>query len=120
MNQKSSKMKKTLNNTTENQAKDQVSDLEVWGEGDKWKLISKASSKREGWMKSTKALEIDGYGSFVQVSTQQGENVAEAITFVPNLQIYEKKVGGVVVDRYLDVDSMVEEFSKVRYDGDKD
>ena len=113
-------MKKTLNNTTENQAKDQVSDLEVWGEGNKWKLISKASSKRETWMKSTKALEVDGYGCFVQVSTQQGDNVAEAITFVPNLQIYEKEVDGVVVDRKLDVDSLVEEFSKVRYNGDED
>lgn len=113
-------MKKTLNNTTENQAKDQVSDLEVWGEGDKWKLISKASSKKEGWMKSTKALEIEGYGCLVQISTQQGDNVAEAITFVPNLQILEKEVDGVVVDRVLDVDSLAEEFSKIRYDGDKE
>lgn len=69
-------------------------------------------------MKSTKALEIGEYGCFIQVSTQQGNNVAEAITFVPNLQISEKKVDGVVVDRELYVDTMLENLSKVRYKGE--
>lgn len=82
-------MNKTLNNTTTNQAKDQVSDLQVWGDGNMFKLLSKASSKAEGWMKSTKAMEIEGVGCVVQVTTQQGDNIAEALTFVPGVKIQE-------------------------------
>lgn len=37
--------KKTVNNTDVKQAKVQVKDLEVFGDGDLFKLISKASSK---------------------------------------------------------------------------
>jgi hypothetical protein len=62
---------KTLDNTTADQASKQVSDLKIWGNGDTFKLICKASSKAEGWMKSTKAMQIDGVGCIVQVSTQQ-------------------------------------------------
>lgn len=78
---------KTLINTTASQAKDNVKDIVFWGYGDTFKLISKASSKNEGWMKSTKAMEIEGVGCVVQVTTQQGDNVAEALTFVPNVKI---------------------------------
>jgi len=82
--------KKTLNNSTAKQAKDQVPDLEVFGEGDLFKLISKASSNAERWMKSTKAMEIEGLGVMVQVSTQQGEHVAESLEFVPGATIKEE------------------------------
>ena len=82
-------MSKTLNNTTANQAKDQVSDIQFWGNGDTFKLISKASSKSEGWMKSTKAMEIPYSGCVVQVTTQQGDNISEAVTFVPGVKIRE-------------------------------
>ena len=82
-------MNKTLNNTTANQAKDQVSDIQFWGNGDTFKLISKASSKSEGWMKSTKAMEIPYSGCVVQVTTQQGDNISEAVTFVPGVKIRE-------------------------------
>ena len=80
---------KTLNNTTANRAKDQVSDIEFWGNGDIWKLISKASSKKEGWMKSTKAMGILNGGVLVQVTTQQGDNIAEALTYIPNSYIQD-------------------------------
>lgn len=80
-------MTKTLVNTDANGAKKNVSDLTFWGDGDTFKLISKASSQKEGWMKSTKAMEIEGVGCVVQVTTQQGDNVAEAITFVPNVKL---------------------------------
>lgn len=94
---------KTLNNTTANQAKDQVSDIQFWGNGDTFKLISKASSKNEGWMKSTKAMEIEGIGCVVQVTTQQGNNVAEALTFVPGVKIEEtlEEISFKVVSRKL-------------------
>ena len=84
-------IKKTLINTTASQAKDNVKDIKFWGEGDTFKLISKASSVAEGWMKSTKAMEIFGIGCVIQVTTQQGDNIAEALTFVPNTRIVELK-----------------------------
>lgn len=80
---------KTLSNMTASQAKDNVKDIIFWGNGDTFKLLSKASSKNEGWMKSSKAMEIEGIGCVVQVTTQQGQNVAEAVTFVPHVKIEE-------------------------------
>ena len=82
---------KSLGNTDSNGAKKNVKDIVFWGNGDTFKLISKASSKEEGWMKSTKAMEIPGVGCVVQVTTQQGDNVAEALTFVPGVVIIETK-----------------------------
>jgi hypothetical protein len=53
-------------------------------------------------MKSTKAMEIKGVGCVVQVTTQQGDNVSEAITFVPLCKIKETKgKDGVVTLREL-------------------
>lgn len=86
-------MAKTLDNTTVAQAKDQVRDLKVFGNGDMFKLLSKASSEKEGWMKSTKAMEIPHVGCVVQVTTQQDDNIAEALTFVPDTQLIKNKDG---------------------------
>ena len=47
---------KTLHNTDANGATKNVKDIVFWGNGDTFKLISKASSELEGWMKSTKAM----------------------------------------------------------------
>ena len=80
-------MEKTLHNSTVSGARKNVKDIVVFGNGDTFKLISKASSKAEGWMKSTKAMEIEGVGCVIQVTTQQGDNVAEALTFVPGVKI---------------------------------
>lgn len=92
---------KTLHNTTASQAKDNVRDIEFWGDGDAWKLLGKAWSKTEGWMKSTKAMEVPG-GVALQVSTQQGDNVAEAVTYVPGVKIEEvKDAEGKVIGRKL-------------------
>ena len=79
--------KKTLHNSDVAGAKVNVKDLVVFGDGDLWRLISKASSKSEGWMKSTKAMEIEEVGCIIQVTTQQGDNIAEALTFVPQVKI---------------------------------
>lgn len=95
-------MEKTLGNTDSNGASKNVKDIVFWGDGDLFKLISKASSKEEGWMKSTKAMEIIGLGCVVQVTTQQGDNVAEALAFVPKARIVEiKDDAGNVVSRNL-------------------
>lgn len=66
-------------------------DIEVVGDPGAWVLIAKASSQAEGWMKSTKAMELDT-GCLVQVSTQQRNHdgsyaIAEALTFVPHLKL---------------------------------
>jgi hypothetical protein len=82
-------MEKSLGNTTASQAKDNVKDIVFWGNGDTFKLISKASSKNEGWMKSTKAMQVGDKGCVVQVTTQQGSDVAEALTYVPGASIFE-------------------------------
>jgi hypothetical protein len=79
-------------NVVDAQAK--VSDIKVVGNGDSFQLLCKASSKEQGWMKSTKAMLIPGVGCVVQSSTQQGDNVAEALVFVPNVYIVEDINGG--------------------------
>ena len=108
---------KTMTNTDAKGASIQVPDIEFWGNGDMFKLLCKASSEKEGWMKSTKAMEIPGVGCVVQVTTQQvsdtgiiktvpavkmedpsydpnetvkGYVVAEAVTFVPGVKILEE------------------------------
>lgn len=92
---------KTLHNSDVSGAKKNVKDIKVFGDGDQFKLLSKASSENEGWMKSTKAMEIHGVGCVVQVTTQQGDNVAEAVCFVPGAKIEETLDGDTVTGRRL-------------------
>ena len=93
--------KKTVSNTTVKKAKDNVKDLEVFGNGDTFQLICKASSKKEGWMKSTKGMPLP-HGVLVQVTTQQGDNVAEALEFVPGVKIAKTVDGtGKITGRHL-------------------
>ena len=85
---------KTLGNTCSNGATKNVKDIVFWGNGDTFKLISKASSEQEGWMKSTKAMQV-GSSVVIQVTTQQRNPdgsyaVAEALTTVDNAVIIEK------------------------------
>ena len=84
---------KTLHNSDVSGAKQNVKDIKVVGNGDLFKLLCKASSQAEGWMKSTKAMEV-GSGCVVQVTTQQKGidgtyAVAEALTFVPGAKIVD-------------------------------
>ena len=94
---------KTYHNTDVSKAKDNIPDIQVFGNGDMWKLLSKASSQKEGWMKSTKAMQIEYLGCLVQVTTQQGNNIAEAITFIPKAKIVEDKKNG---GRRLEMDTI--------------
>lgn len=104
---------KTLGNIDANGATKNVKDIVFWGNGDTFKLISKASSKNEGWMKSTKAMEIPEVGCVVQVTTQQGNNVAEAVTFVPNVRILEiTNADNVVIERKLVSTTIMENYLK--------
>ena len=80
-------MKKDLEISCIKGAKKNISDLKTFGNGDLFKLISKSSSPSQGWLKSTKAMQIDGVGCIIQVTTQQWDNVAEALTFVHGVKI---------------------------------
>ena len=82
---------KTLHNSDVSGARQNVKDIKIVGNGDLFQLLAKASSQAEGWMKSTKAMEVTG-GCVVQVTTQQRNPdgsyaVAEALTFVPGVTI---------------------------------
>ena len=98
--------KKSLHNTCANGATKNVKDIVFWGNGDTFKLISKASSELEGWMKSTKAMQA-GESVVVQVTTQQQNidgtySIAEALTTVTNAIIVEHFTEGVVTSRTIE------------------
>lgn len=84
---------KPVNVVNTEDAKSKVSDIEVFGNADIWKLVCKASSKEQGWMKSTKAMVCAG-GVLVQVSTKEKEGLAEAITFIPGATLEALPQGG--------------------------
>lgn len=98
---------KSLGNTDANGAIKNVKDIVFWGDGDTFKLISKASSVTEGWMKSTKAMQA-GKSVVVQVTTQQRNpdgsySIAEALATVTNAIILENRdLSGTVISRYID------------------
>lgn len=79
--------KKTLRNSCASRASINVPDIVFYGNGDQFRLLSKASSEDEEWMKSTKIMDcVDG--CVVQVTTQQRNfdgsySLAEALTYVP-------------------------------------
>lgn len=89
---------KTLHNSDISGARQNVKDIKVVGNGDMFRLLCKASSENEGWMKSTKACEVPG-GCIVQVTTQQRNidgtyAVAEALSYVPGVKIADDENNG--------------------------
>ncbi len=80
---------KSLQNSDIDGARKNVKDIKVFGNGDAFQLLCKAHSKAESWMKSTKAYQIDGVGCIVQVTTQQHDNVAEAMVYVPGVKVVD-------------------------------
>jgi len=82
---------KSLHNTDVNGAHKNATDIRVFGNGDMFQLLCKASSEEEGWMKSTKAMDTP-MGCVVQVTTQQRNPdgtyaIAEALCFVPGVMV---------------------------------
>lgn len=51
-----------------------------------WVTLHKVSSESEGWFKSTKALDLKT-GVLIQVTTQQGDNVAEALQYCHGVKL---------------------------------
>ncbi len=85
-------VEKTLDVVSVEDLKQKEPLVKVVGNGNLFQLLAKASSESQGWMKSTKAMEIAGLGVVVQVTTQQKNadfsySLAEAITFVPYVKI---------------------------------
>lgn len=84
---------KTQDVTSQADAQKKISDIKVVGNTDTFQLLCKASSESQGWMKSTKAMQVSD-GVVVQTTTQQRNldgsyAVAEALTYVPNVKIVE-------------------------------
>lgn len=82
---------KDLNITEVRGAKANIPDIKVYGDGDTFALLCKASSQDQGWMKSTKVCNVPN-GAIVQVSTQQRNpdgsySVAEALAYVPGVHL---------------------------------
>jgi hypothetical protein len=100
-------VKKTLDVTDPESAKSKILDIVTFGDPNAWLLLAKASSEREGWMKSTKVLPIDGVGCLVQISTQQRNHdgthaLAEALQFLPGVKLIEERdASGNVLGRKL-------------------
>ena len=62
-----------------------IPDVMVAGDPGIWITVCKAWSEHEGWMKSTKVMQVADKGCLMQVSTQQGEHVAEALVWLPGI-----------------------------------
>ena len=77
--------KRTVSNTNPKQAK--ASGVESIGSLGTWKVVQKAWNRKEGWMRSTKALEIPGAGCLIQVTTREGKQIAETACFVPDVKL---------------------------------
>ena len=95
---------KTLHNSDISGARQNVKDIQVVGNGDMFRLLCKASSEAEGWMKSTKAMETSE-GCLVQVTTQQRNpdgsySIAEALAFVPGVCIVDDVNNGRRLETY--------------------
>ena len=75
--------------------KKKVSDAIVVGDPNLWALIGKASSQKQGWMKTTKALKVDD-GCIVQTETQQRNQdgswaLSQGLVYVPDISIDDLK-----------------------------
>ena len=70
-------------------AKAKTSDIKVTGNPDVWELVCKASSKEQGWAKSTKEMKVPG-GRVIQTTTEHRNRdgivtaCSDACVFVPN------------------------------------
>ena len=78
--------------TNPEEAKAAVSDIIVVGDPNAWKVISKASSESQQWMKSTKGM-VTETGVLVQVTTKEKGQIAEALTFIPGARMIQQPDG---------------------------
>lgn len=79
-------------NTAEAVAKDGGKPTVV-GNPDNWQLLAKFVSSDKAIAKSSKAVDL-GHGCLVQVTTKEGNAVAEALAYVPGVKVVEDVNGG--------------------------
>jgi len=84
---------RTLTTTTVEEAK--ASGVVLTGAADKWLCIAKAVNKDEGWMRSTKAMQIGAAGCLVQTSyiwtnSDGTKGCFEAVCFAPSVNLIEE------------------------------
>lgn len=87
--------RRVLHNTSAADVKQNTSDAKFFGNGDMFQLLGKFSSKAQGTMKSTKAMQIDNVGCVIQSSTERVDtegkiSVAECMVFVPACHVKEE------------------------------
>lgn len=79
-------------NTADAVAKDGGSPTVV-GNPDNWQLLTKFVSSDKKIAKSSKACDV-GNGCIVQVTTKEGDAVAEALAYVPGVKVVDDINGG--------------------------
>lgn len=79
-------------NTTDAVVKNGVKST-VIGNPDNWQLLCKFVSADKWITKSSKAMDL-GHGCLVQVTTSEGNAVAEALVYVPGVKVVEDVNGG--------------------------
>ncbi|MDF2499304.1 MAG: hypothetical protein K0Q77_18 [Anaerosporomusa subterranea] len=84
-------MERVLNSSTVNQASSAIRDLQLYGAANPFTLLAKASSEEQGFMKTTKVMNVPG-GCLVQTETQQRNRdgsyaLSQALCFVPGVRI---------------------------------
>jgi hypothetical protein len=84
---------KTLSRTDMSAA--EASGMETFGNPGLWVCLSKAWNKKEGWMKSTKAMQVGSAGCLIQVTTQQKNadgsySLAEAVCFAERANLIQE------------------------------
>jgi len=90
---------KALDNTSTADTQNTTNDIKVFGNPDLWVLICKASSKSQGWMKSTKAMQTSS-GVFLRVTSEftnkdGTKSINEAVSFAPGVEIVEYPPGNI-------------------------
>lgn len=73
----------------------EASGMKTYGDPGAWKCICKAWNEKEGWMKSTKAMQVGAAGCLIQVTTQQKNpdgsyTLAEAVCFAERVNLTEE------------------------------
>ncbi len=84
-------MDRALDNEDMVTASASTPDMKVSGNPGAWVLVCKASSQSQGWMKSTKAMDVP-HGVLVQVTTEHRHNgiavaCAEALSYLPGISV---------------------------------
>jgi hypothetical protein len=88
--------------------KKKVQDVTTFGNPDAFQLFCKASSKEQGWMKSTKICNVPRTGCVMQTETQirnpdGSYTSSQALVFIPNVHMHTEG-GAPVLGHLLDLD----------------